>query len=371
MLDIVGIGPDAENTYESLLARGRGTLEQLASDTELAPDQLRAALETLEECGVVRRTETSPPLYSAVDPGIALEVLLLHREEEVKQARARALELSERFHQVTAGRDPTKLVEIITGQQAVLERIDQVQRSARHEIRCFDTPPYAGKAIVANRSEKDLLERRGVARVIYDRAAVEQPGRLSDLEEGVAWGEQARILPELPMKLLLVDDRIGAVPLQSSPTAIESTILVHPSGLLECLSALFDALWQLALPLDLEVERGDRPPGDPSRDERRILSLLTAGLPDEAIARQLGISDRTYQRRIHNLMEHLHVQSRFQLARQAIRRGWLEGAVAEDHHAADLNGRSQATLSGVPSGGPAVAGNGHRNGATSAHRAAI
>ena len=71
MLDIVGIGPDAENTYESLLARGRGTLDQLASDTELAPDRLRTALQTLEEHGVVRRIESPPAQYSAVDHGIA------------------------------------------------------------------------------------------------------------------------------------------------------------------------------------------------------------------------------------------------------------------------------------------------------------
>jgi DNA-binding CsgD family transcriptional regulator len=153
---------------------------------------------------------------------------------------------------------------------------------------------------------------------------VEQPGRLADLERGVTWGEQARVLPALPMKLVLVDDRIGAVPLQASPGAIASVALVHPSGLLEGLSALFEALWQVALPLDLDAERGANPPDQPSRDERRILSLLTAGLPDEMVARQLGMSDRTYQRRIHDLMKRLRAQTRFQLARQAMQNGWLD-----------------------------------------------
>lgn len=324
MLDIVGIGPEAESIYESLLTRGRATLEQVALDAGLPVSRARIALQTLQDRRVVRRTAGSPVQYAAVDPGIALEVLLIHREEEVKLARARAIELAERFDRAAAGRDPTKLVEIITGRQAVLERIDQLQSSARHEIRCFDTPPYAGTAVAANRSEQELLERGGKARVIYDRAAIEQAGRLADLEEGVRWGEQARALPALPMKLLLVDDRVAAVPLQSSPTAIESTILVHPSGLLEGLSALFESLWVVALPLDLDGLLDGSPPARPSRDERRILSLLTAGLPDEAVARQLKMSDRTYQRRIHDLMERLHVQTRFQLARQAIRRGWLE-----------------------------------------------
>jgi DNA-binding NarL/FixJ family response regulator len=59
-------------------------------------------------------------------------------------------------------------------------------------------------------------------------------------------------------------------------------------------------------------------------EELRILTLLTAGLPDDVIARELGISERTYQRRVRAMMERVNAQTRFQLARQAARRGWLD-----------------------------------------------
>jgi len=98
---------------------------------------------------------------------------------------------------------------------------------------------------------------------------------------------------------------------------------VYQSALLEALSALFETLWQLSLPLELAATDPSLL-DNPSAKERFILASMTAGLPDEAIARQLGLSDRTYQRRIHDLMERLHVQTRFQLARQAARRGWLD-----------------------------------------------
>jgi hypothetical protein len=41
------------------------------------------------------------------------------------------------------------------------------------------------------------------------------------------------------------------------------------------------------------------------------------------IARELRLSERTYQRRVRGLMERVNAQTRFQLARQAARRGWL------------------------------------------------
>ena len=162
-----------------------------------------------------------------------------------------------------------------------------------------------------------------VLRAIHERAVLQAPGYLASLKQGVAAGEQARVLPWLPMKLFLVDDRLGILPLQAAPTAIESSVVVHQSALLEALTALFETLWHLSLPPELAATNLSLL-DNPSAEERLILASLTAGLPDEAIARQLGLSDRTYQRRIHDLMERLHAQTRFQLARQAARRGWLD-----------------------------------------------
>ncbi|HEX5495240.1 MAG TPA: LuxR C-terminal-related transcriptional regulator, partial [Mycobacteriales bacterium] len=174
----------------------------------------------------------------------------------------------------------------------------------------------------ANEAEITLLERGGEARLIYERAALEVPGRLTQVEREMAAGERARTLPELPTKLLLADDRLAVVPLQAAPSRIESGVIVHPSALFEALSGLFDALWTLSLPLD--PVGGARADAEPSADDRRLLTLLTAGLADEAISRQLGISYRTLQRRIHGLMDRLHVQTRFQLGVQATRHSWID-----------------------------------------------
>ena len=60
---------------------------------------------------------------------------------------------------------------------------------------------------------------------------------------------------------------------------------------------------------------------DPACD-REIVLLLAAGATDETIARRLGISARTVQRRVHALMEHLGVRTRFQAGVQAALRHW-------------------------------------------------
>lgn len=52
-------------------------------------------------------------------------------------------------------------------------------------------------------------------------------------------------------------------------------------------------------------------------DAKEILSLMSAGLTDDAIARRLGVSSRTVARRVGSLMAALNINTRFQLGIKA------------------------------------------------------
>ena len=58
-------------------------------------------------------------------------------------------------------------------------------------------------------------------------------------------------------------------------------------------------------------------------ETRALLRGLAAGLTDESIGRELGMSERSVHRRIRRLQDLLASRSRFQLGIQAVRRGWL------------------------------------------------
>ena len=73
--------------------------------------------------------------------------------------------------------------------------------------------------------------------------------------------------------------------------------------------SLFAAAWEAATDLGSYL-RGEVP--DLAPEAREILRALGAGLTDEAAARQLGTSLRTYRRRVAELMAALEAGSRFQ-----------------------------------------------------------
>jgi DNA-binding CsgD family transcriptional regulator len=66
-----------------------------------------------------------------------------------------------------------------------------------------------------------------------------------------------------------------------------------------------------------------------STEDKQLLSLLLAGLTDEAIAVHFRISVRTVQRKVHALMEMANVRTRMQLAWEAARQDWLPGPAAD------------------------------------------
>ena len=57
--------------------------------------------------------------------------------------------------------------------------------------------------------------------------------------------------------------------------------------------------------------------------DARILGLLLAGLTDQAVANQLGLSMRTVQRRVRALMDRVSADTRLQLGFHAARNNWL------------------------------------------------
>ncbi|HCT81206.1 MAG TPA: hypothetical protein DGG94_04140 [Micromonosporaceae bacterium] len=324
MSNPLDLDPIALSIYETLIGRQPSSVEELQSALLLPAPSLHQGLESLEAMGMVSRVPGSPARYGAIAPDIALEVLFLQREEEIKRARRYAEELSIRFQQAAAGRDPAELVEILTGIPAIRQRWEQLQRGTKAELRGIDKPPYTVTE-KSSQTEIDLLAQGIKYRIIYDTSGLDYfPDWAADIERSIGQGEQARVASNVPTKLVIFDDRYAMIPLQVAPSTMATMILVHRSGLLEALCGLFESLWAQALPFPVASSREHlSTPDRPTPDEARLLAMLVTGVQDEVIARRLGMSYRTFQRRLQDLMKRLGAETRFQAGLRAAARGWV------------------------------------------------
>lgn len=167
-----------------------------------------------------------------------------------------------------------------------------------------------------NPIENRKLQEGCTYRSVYEGSSLDYPGQLESIREAVGLGEQARVLWGVPMKMVIADRKMAIVPLETAPDTIEVASVVHPSSLLDSLCVLFDLLWEPATPF-----------GDPSADDMTSavttpdrepeqsapLALMAAGMPDKAVARQLGVTQRTVQRWIRATMAEHAAHTGFQL----------------------------------------------------------
>lgn len=170
--------------------------------------------------------------------------------------------------------------------------------------------PYEDE-LAARIAEAVAAGRR--CRAIYPlKVLTEAPGALA---RRAAIGEEVRLVPELPTRLLIFASTHVVMP-DPLGFAASPRLLVRQRGIVELAVLYFDELWRHATAVG-EQEVG------PEDVRRFLLEALASGAQDEQIARRLGLSLRTVRRRVAELMADLGAHSRFQAGVEATRRGWL------------------------------------------------
>lgn len=318
LLGSLGVDVQAERVYRLVLELPSAGMAELARKLGLEENRLSEVLRRLTDLRLLRPTESSPLGLTPVAPRAALVGLVHRRQAELELARAGIEELAERFGRRRAVAATPAVVEVVTGRTSIRHRAEELGDSAEQEILVFDTPPYAGDLSTAEIGrEAGQLARGVIILSLYSQESLELAGRVERVLPLIGLGEQARVLPTLPLKLHIYDRSVAIVPMASTEDAAESVAIVHRSGLLDGLVALFEALWERAQPLG-GVEL---PPG--RNGDLALLTLMAAGLKDDSIARQLGVNVRTARRHIADLTERLESTSRFQAGVEAHRRGWV------------------------------------------------
>ncbi len=301
------------------------------------------AVETLghlADMGLAVRGVGEERTFVASRPSVALGAILAGRQASLRQVEAAIELLDQEYARARHAQDPTDVVDVILGQEAVAARVQQIQLGARQEVLSLVKAPISVLGSEENTAEDVAVERGVVYRVVLERAMLEEePHLLDEVVRVESLGTQVRLAASVPLKLFVVDRELAFVPLGSAAADVDGAMLVRRSGLLDALVALFESVWRDAFPLTGPTRTAA--PGVPLQPDAllagaqvpddldlRVLALLMAGLTDQAVANALRVSTRTVQRRVRTMMTMAHVDSRLQLGAVAAHRGWVEEPAA-------------------------------------------
>lgn len=305
----------------------------VASGLDVPEDQARAGMEWLGE----RRLLAPDGGGVALPEQAVLDVLaqasggLGRMAEEVERWRSTVSDLADLVcvHRERPSGAPTgfesERVDVLrfTDRAALRRWLDDRALLNRRDAVAMH-PALAPNDVLRESLKVDLgLLKRGVGfRMLVSRTAARRPGAaayLSALEKG---GGQVRVADAIPLRLLVLDGSVVVTPGPDGEPPCDVVIRSDVVG--RCLLAAFDHLWVGAEKYATFVGAG----GD--RDEEltavhvRLLRALATGAKDEAIARQLGCSERTLRRLVAQTLEALGVRSRFAAGAKAAQLGLLD-----------------------------------------------
>lgn len=326
-MSVFGVSPTEEEIYRHFLRNPDTSADDIHLLVHTEQDDAKSSLDRLRTLGLLH-PDSSHERVSPADPGVAIARLTdarlnaLHEELRlVMQAR----DLVDGLRAEQGSRlPPVQGIEQLEGLTEIRNRIDDLAFFARDEI--LSVEPYT-KLSAANIERSRPLDlrclRRGVRiRNVVLAAALDDLPTREYLRELVKRGAQIRVAENITERILVYDGRTALVPVDPQNTA-RGALLAHKSGLVANIIALFEKIWTQADDLHTVTKESADAVGGLSEIEQQVLiSMCTAG-KDEAGARDLGISVRTYRRHVADLLQALGAASRAQGALLARERGWI------------------------------------------------
>ncbi|GAB2876909.1 helix-turn-helix transcriptional regulator [Streptomyces mayteni] len=324
-LSFFGVSGEDEKVYRHVLRRPRSTLPELCHTLDLEPAEALPRLRRLRSLGLVRLAAGGR--IAPAHPETALA--RLSRADSAGRSPDRnsdrfardVRELLASLRAEAAAGEPGAAaerpgVELVNDAAEIRDRVVDWAFQACEEVLSL-TPwhamPPAHLAFIRPIALRCL--RRGLrCRVIVPAACLEHPPTADYLAELARHGARIRLVAEATERLLMADRRIALLPARGDDLDQGALVVTEP-GILAGLTGLFERAWAAASPYPGPAGLADT--------ERRVLVAMCSGSLDETGARTVGVSVRTYRRRVAELMRLLGAGNRAQAALLARDRGWI------------------------------------------------
>ncbi|MEU4982739.1 LuxR C-terminal-related transcriptional regulator [Streptomyces sp. NPDC021969] len=322
-----------QKLYVQALRQGAGTREDLTRDLDLPPSAAAPAFERLLALGLLEPRRNCPDTYEQrlLDVAEARATAPLH--EALHEAQQRVDAVAQEFAALREARESAREIQ---NRSDITLRIDasdidpllqETAKGCRTEVLTAQPGGPRPVDVLGQAQERDtsMLDRGVSMRTIYQHSARFSPATEAYASRLSEVGAEVRTLDILFPRLIVFDRRIAFIPVHQGPGALR----IRHQGVVSFLVSVFEMAWQAASPFASAYE--SRREGFVVSDTQRAISrLLLVEEKDAAIARRLGISERSCRQHIAKLMIQLGARNRTHLG------FLLASELREDAHDAPL-----------------------------------
>ncbi|MFW5471634.1 helix-turn-helix transcriptional regulator [Knoellia sp. CPCC 206435] len=290
--------------------------------------EVAAALTSLEVRGMVNASRRE--VIEVFPPDTTLPAYAADLERQARTTRSAVEGLTHMYHEARAGEGASTATRDI----ALLAEVDDVEaaffRAARRAesriVRLVARSERMDRVVI--RHAESILAARPTTTspnlerlLVFEQSILEVEGAFAALATMRADGIEVRLTPHLAFSVLAVDRTTAVIDVTHLDPTGGGSLYVQQRHLAGALMDMCMGLFAASTPLP-RTPRGGALARLHERDGQ-VIALLAAGASDLTIARQLGISQRTVERRVRAVMVELGATTRFQAGVIAVRREFL------------------------------------------------
>jgi sugar-specific transcriptional regulator TrmB len=263
----LGLTTYEAKAYVSLVRRDSYTAAQVARQAGLPRQRIYDVLASLVEKGLASARPGGVVKYAAIAPEAAVDRLVAARRREMQELERDALDviagLTPQYEAGQTHSDPLEYIEVLRDSGAINERFAELQAGVKREILVFTKPPYATPP--QENSEGIEVTRTHVAKAVYELSILDDPATRDGVRQFIEAGEEARFVPEVPLKLVIIDEAIVMFGMQNPVAGREelTIMVVEHHALAATLKLAFEAVWTTGLTFeqayDVRVKQSARP----------------------------------------------------------------------------------------------------------------
>ncbi|WP_411079784.1 LuxR C-terminal-related transcriptional regulator [Streptomyces sp. cmx-18-6] len=310
------LSADARGVYRLLAGRSKAEpIDEFRARAGLGAEPLSAAIAELARLKLLCPGSLAAGMLLAVAPDSArahylgpIVRELNDRQFEVDAVREVYSELTVVHRRAALCAAQEAAVEVIRDLGMVRRAITELAALATQEIITSQPGGARPEAVLeeSRRRTDELLDRGVRLRTLYQHTARFSPATVDFVEYLTGRGAEVRTRSDGFMRLLLFDGQVAVTALRCDS---DGAVIVRDPHVVSFMQTAFERAWSRATLF--------RPEYDPAVIERTsdevkttILHLLVEGLEDKIIARRLGMSLRTCQRHVSEIMRRLGAKNR-------------------------------------------------------------
>lgn len=312
---LADLGAEALEVFSYVVEQQQVDGDELGERLALDADRARETVDRLIELRLLKRSATRPGMLVAGLPEATAAALLdpivrelQERGRQVAAVRERLTAFQQVYQHVRSSTQHPDGVRVLTDVDSVRAAITDLAAGAEHEI-LTSQPGGARKEDVLKESlaKTESVLRRGVRmRTLYQHTAQFSTVTVEYVAHVSGLGAETRTLGDGFMRMLAFDQSAAIIALRDNEAG---GLLLSDPSLVDFAIAAFERAWTSAIPFPENYSQ-ERVLAISEDMKLAIVRMLVQGMEDRAIARRMGMSLRTCQRHVSDIMDKLGARSR-------------------------------------------------------------